>query len=447
MSSKPLKIIAIILAALMILGVIPIMAFAAETRTITLDGEPGSFPEDSAYPDQNYTRKATLTADGKLPSNLPSPKYGSYKLAGWSDRKMTETKPDGSGEYWVWKLIQNGTVYHPGDVIPADVKTLYPVFEMPNKEGYKKIIFYYDWNGVNGMSGHCLKCTRDLGYKFTDGIVFNFNYSGKDPAGVLDYLEDESQYDEIQRKLEEYWANTPIQGKKGFGMFYFDGWYTAPVGGEKVARGTVLKNGQSLYAHWHKAEKKDKPAEETPDVPQVDASTGAGIETSDTFGAPAAESKFSDKEAVTETGVIKDVVTAAETEGKSDGAAPPAEEEKEDSTKAPATVETGAATTGASGANAPAGTAAPARDTVYNNAAGDEGTVADGGEPVAAGTAVAANPAGAGETAAVEKTVARETKRSHIPPVAAAAGAVVICAAGAAAFVFRKRTAAKRDGK
>ena len=61
---------------------------------------------------------------------------------------------------------------------------------------------------------------------------------------------------------EEILANVPERDG-----YAFDGWWTAPEGGEPVTPETVLQDGESIYAHWHPRPGNDKP-DGAEDLPQ-----------------------------------------------------------------------------------------------------------------------------------------------------------------------------------
>lgn len=262
------KILSVLLSICMLFCITPALSFAAEGgRTITLDAEPGSF---NSNPNWNYTRDITLTEEGKLPQKgefKELPDYGGYEIIGFSTEKMTTTKPDTSGEYWLWKLVERGQRIEFGGKVPDDVNTIFPVYAMPEgkEEGFKQITYYYDWTSIGGDHGSALICTRGLGDKFTDSIIYNFNYSTRnDPANVEELFKnpnpDQEAYEEIERRLADYWKTTPID-YHGF-KFYFDGWYDQPQGTEgarKLQPGEELHNGQRIYAHWHLPEAETKP--------------------------------------------------------------------------------------------------------------------------------------------------------------------------------------------
>lgn len=130
-----------------------------------------------------------------------------------------------------------------------------------SKTGKKKVTFYLDWNGIDGLFGKCLTCTREYAEgttpKFTaeDAAVYGLNYTdeyekveensleeGLFPKGELDGKSSEEKW----KILKEKWDKETFNGYK------FLGWSTQPTGGVLITSDTEIKDGMSFYAYWEK---------------------------------------------------------------------------------------------------------------------------------------------------------------------------------------------------
>lgn len=126
----------------------------------------------------------------------------------------------------------------------------------------KMVTFYLDWNGIDGLFGKCLTCTREYGEdgskpKFTaeDAAVYGLNYTDKceklveNPTeghifegGELDGKTPEEKWEILRKK----WESETFNGYK------FLGWSTQPTGGDLITSDTEIKDGMSFYAYWEK---------------------------------------------------------------------------------------------------------------------------------------------------------------------------------------------------
>ena len=227
-------------------------------RVVELDAEPGNFRGGMETP--NYTRTVTLEGDN-LPQTMPDdPVYDisqteqTIVFTGWYTQETTFKKTDmsdDSGEYWLWEIETHGEPLGAGDPVPLGVTTLYAGYAVKEDAGQmKEVTYYLDWNGINGMWGPCLSCTRDYdaaagGYplKAGDLAVWSLNWNGENGK-------DAPKFDS-QSDLTTYW-----QGKD-FNGYAFLGWAKSPEAEQPdvdVDKGAVVKQGESLYAVWQKTD-------------------------------------------------------------------------------------------------------------------------------------------------------------------------------------------------
>ncbi len=111
----------------------------------------------------------------------------------------------------------------------------------------KVVEFYLDWNGIDGLFGKCLTCTREFAEDATpmftaeDAAVYGLNFKKA-------YEEEFDKKTPTERWafLSEKWAEEPFNG------YTFLGWSTVPTGGELIKADTPVENGMSFYAYWTK---------------------------------------------------------------------------------------------------------------------------------------------------------------------------------------------------
>ncbi len=208
-----------------------------------------------------------------LPTNVESitvtRSHGKFR--GWYTKAPTEElqKVEGA-EYSVWHTVEiNGEQVQPGGRIPEGVHVLYAVFDDEDevKETDRRVEYYLDWNGINGMYGECLTCTDSYakgGASFTPerAAVYSLNYQeGLDP--------------ELDKKLEgatatwedlkKFWESHVFDG------YTFLGWSTDPEGENMVWENTGIKNGMSFYAQWTKGTESSKTFNRNPEPDPLEA--------------------------------------------------------------------------------------------------------------------------------------------------------------------------------
>ncbi len=232
-------------------------------RTVTLDATPGYIKhnevaeklykdwggaaDQSAGLDWNngVTRiNIALMADGKLPAEVASLEMEreGWTFKGWYTGKPSETKqPFEDG--WKYVATPSGVKVEQGNDVPDGASTLYAYWE-PNASlaGTTIITYKLNYNGFDGKTG-ALVCDRKSGSQFTvgDSIIYGFNIDSKAIEAQLDEAKDEDAKKAI---IEKYWQDHDFNG------YTFTGWYTAPVGGEKLEYGDTPKNGKTYYAQW-----------------------------------------------------------------------------------------------------------------------------------------------------------------------------------------------------
>lgn len=192
-----------------------------------------------------------LGDDRALPKNVSdclSVTRTNGEFAGWYTEAPTEELQT-SGDYSVWKTVkENGTEIKPGDLVPEGVNVLYAVFSDKGAEESEGVLEYYlDWNGIDGMFGHCLTCIR----KYNAGEA-KTNFTAEDAAVIgLNY---EARFDE-QFNVDDKWgALKEIWDKNTFNGYTFLGWSTDEPGEHMVWADTPITNGMSFYAQWKKAD-------------------------------------------------------------------------------------------------------------------------------------------------------------------------------------------------
>ena len=226
------RAICLLLAAVMALALtIPVVAMdepdADGTKTITLDpGKEGTFPGKNKG--DVYT--VTLTEAGTLPDILPDPTREGWSFEGWYTEAPTEgemEKVTSDEGYYYYKEVYraNGTQIKPGEEIPADTTTLFAYYT------YRTVDFKMNANGWKNLFT-ALTCTRRV-----DNVV------SKEDLIVVDLTHN---YDQTPN-----WPGA-----------VFNGWWTAPEGGEQIIAGTMtfgelvtkLTKGANdiptMYAHW-----------------------------------------------------------------------------------------------------------------------------------------------------------------------------------------------------
>ncbi len=172
------------------------------------------------------------------------------EFVGWYTEAPTEELQT-SGDYSVWKTVKvNGTIVSPGRPVPEGVNVLYAVFnDKPTADDGDKVLeFYLDWNGIDGMFGHCLTCIRKYKAggdktKFTaeDAAVIGLNY--------------EAQFDDQFENADDKWvALKKIWAENTFNGYTFLGWSTEEKSTVLVEEDTEITNGMSFYAQWKKAD-------------------------------------------------------------------------------------------------------------------------------------------------------------------------------------------------
>ncbi len=232
-------------------------------RVVVLDAAPGSFIGPYADGYQNYTRTVELDGD-KLPTVLEEEPVYDYlkpkeaqlvKFVGWFTKKTVMTHAPGGEDdaaWWEWQISTDGDMIAPGSPVPGDVTVLYAGYEIDEeaaRETTQKVVtYYYDWNGINGMYGHCMTSSRAYdeaagGYRlsYEDLLIRYLNWD--DPKMTFDSMQ----------AAQAYWDAKNADG--GFDGYKFLGWATEQDAEKpNVTDGTVIANGQSIYAVWEKGE-------------------------------------------------------------------------------------------------------------------------------------------------------------------------------------------------
>lgn len=222
-------------------------------RIVVLDAEPGSFTSDNREEGSwNYTRTVDIV-DGKFPKDTETPVYNidkdeqTVEFVGWFTKKCTITRirhDDEEGAYWTWSIENNGEQIQADQEVPEGITTLYAGYKVKDEGSSKKTItYYYDWNGINGMWGHCLTSSRvynesEKGYKLTVGdlLIRYLNWGDDDVSKIT-----------TQDELNEYWKDKKFDG------YTFLGWAKTPKAeAPDVNVNDVIKDGESLYAVWKK---------------------------------------------------------------------------------------------------------------------------------------------------------------------------------------------------
>ncbi len=214
----------------------------------------GSDPDGQSYSGKDLKDLASiyvkLDAGRKLPSSVssivPTRTNGTFK--GWFTAAPSERHETKDGGYDVWHTDKiNGTQIQAGGIVPEDVQVLYAAFDDKQTEddSDKLVTYYLDWNGINGMWGHCLTSSRKFssesqGYALTAGdlLVRYLNWNDDKVDGITD-----------QAGLAAYWNG------KSFDGYTFLGWADTPsASAPNVWPGYVVKSGDSIYAVWAKGD-------------------------------------------------------------------------------------------------------------------------------------------------------------------------------------------------
>ncbi len=221
--------------------------------------------EPHTYHDQDLADLASIFVkleDGRvLPESvdtiIPERSHGQFE--GWYTQSPNETLKvveDASGaQYEVWSTAgKNGEQIKSGEKVPEGVQVLYAVFadkaDDTILDSDKRVTYYLDLNGIDGMWGHCMTSTR-----LYDGKAGGYTLTAGDLA--LRYVNWDGEHDvafNSQADLDAYWSGKNANG--GFNGYIFLGWATSPNAEtpDVVAGETVLENEQSIYAVWTKGE-------------------------------------------------------------------------------------------------------------------------------------------------------------------------------------------------
>ena len=191
------------------------------------DGELTTLPDAPEIPGWTFAGWYTAPVSYAFWGDTPATDYSTYEEIPFAydcdgniyENKLVHDGKNGlNGEdqwtqrlesYWIWlsalgdgNELGTGEKVMVGDAISGDVTALYARYE-PTKIEYK--LYYQGWNGTDGV----LSCTRQYGT----------------PFGRLEM--------------------------DGWDGYTFEGWYTEPVGGEKINDFYYTPvDGGSLYAHW-----------------------------------------------------------------------------------------------------------------------------------------------------------------------------------------------------
>ncbi len=201
----------------------------------------------------NFENPETRTLPTTLPT-ITAAKGGSVR---WFTKYPTVTEVAAEDNSYSYRTATgNGEEVKPGGRVPDGVTTLYSTFDysIPSAGDSdlsgKFVTFYLDWNGINGMYGHCLTCRRSLtedGVKFTVESAAVANLNAKFTTEFENFMKNlEGKGSAEQwRMLTDYWAKNPVNG------YTFKGWSVTPTG-QPIADDTLITNGMSFYAVWEK---------------------------------------------------------------------------------------------------------------------------------------------------------------------------------------------------
>ena len=210
------------------------------TGEYTVDGEKKDISnEASVWVEFKKDEAGAYTRS--LPDTLPTVMATNGQFKGWyTEPPIEEMVTSADGTYCYRKTTKvNGVEVKAGGEVPAGVQVLYAVFEYTDPQGSAEtqlIEYYYDYNGMYGMYGHCLTRTGlKQNAKFTaeDAAVYGFNCD-------KDAFSTEAP---TWEKLKDYWAKTSFDG------YTFKGWSKDPHG-DVITEDTEVTNGMTFYAQW-----------------------------------------------------------------------------------------------------------------------------------------------------------------------------------------------------
>ena len=137
-----------------------------------------------------------------------------------------------------------------GSSVPAEVTAdseAEAVSQGEPQTAAESVTFYLDWNGIDGLFGHCLTCTRE----YKDGVKPDFTADDAAVYGLNFVAAYEKEFDQKSSEekwkfLSEKWAQETPYG------YRFLGWSTVPAGGQLITSDTPVEEGMSFYAYWEK---------------------------------------------------------------------------------------------------------------------------------------------------------------------------------------------------